>query len=222
METICDLYCKYALASIVSEMKEELGKESRTIISNAARKRLGVQMIDMLNIKDQNFDEKNLPQICQRIMDSGGPCILCSMDNGNINMEIQECHMLEAAKIEPFICEITHGWIEALLNEIGGDIYVVERVQTIVQGARSCKFVCKKNYESATNATIAIKRIMELQKRISNKTNIIMEFLDKGEFNDFSIRLQSIANAEIKNVSIFQDRYVVEVQLFSQATTRIR
>lgn len=48
-----------------------------------------------------------------------------------------------------------------------------------------------------------------------------MEFTDPGKFNQLSISLQDLENVRIENVSMFSNKYVVQVKVFNLGLTNI-
>ena len=163
----------------------------------------------------------DLDKFCGAIKDLGGPDVSCTQNEDSMTIEINECHLIEAAQMEPYVCEITQGWVEAMLTSICGDSFVVERTHTIVSGAKSCIFECKPNYQTVPNAASAIQRIKNLQEKISDKLILILEFDDVSEFNQFSLVLNDAFNAEIRNVTVNDGKYVAEVIVFRQGLSRI-
>ena len=114
--SICELYTKLALSSIITELRDEMGKNTRNFICNAARKRLGKKMFSLLDIDMESDGEPgDILEICKTIQDKGGPKVTCDMIGEEIFINIHECHLIEAAKEESFVCEITQGWIESML-----------------------------------------------------------------------------------------------------------
>ena len=221
--TICELYCKMALGAIVSELRDELGKQSRVLVANAAKKRLGEKMFTYLKVEEKSSGGKNdIMSMCNSIHAMGGPHITCDQEGDEITIHIHECHLIEAARMEPYICEITQGWIESMVNMVYDECYIIERESTILEGNPTCTFKCRKNYQAAQNSISAIKRIEDLQTKISEKIVMILEFENIQEFNDFSLYLNKNLNAEIKNVNMLDGKYIVEVTVYREGLTRIR
>ena len=221
--TICELYCKLALGCIITELRDELGKQSRVLVANAAKKRLGEKMFAHLKVNDgASCGPDDIMSICGSIHEMGGPRITCDHDGDEMTIHIHECHLIEAAQMEPYVCEITQGWIESMVNMVNDDCYIVERERTILEGHETCTFKCRKNYQAAHSSVSAIKRIEELQTKISDKIVMILEFEHIEEFNNFSLYLNKNLNAEIKNVNMLDGKYIVEVTVYREGLTRIR
>lgn len=219
---ICELYCKLALGSVVAELREELGKQARVFLSNAARKRLGQKMFKMLDIQITGENFYDIVCACKTIKEKGGPEITCYQLDDTYHLQIGQCHLLEATKMEPYVCEITHGWIEAMISGIMKEEYIIEREHTIAEGFDVCSFICKRNTQCVPNAQAAIKRIKDLQTRISNKIVLIMEFDQVSEFNEFSLILAKENNAEIKNVNVHEGKYIAEIVVYREGLARIQ
>jgi len=210
------------LGSLVSELREEMGKQTRKFVCDAAKKRVGEKMLSCLEIEIDQENPLTVLDICRAIRDRGGPNVTCIQKNDMIQIEIHECHLIEAAQMEPYVCEITQGWIEAMLFAAMGDTFVVEREHTIAEGENSCIFKCKKNYQAVLDATVAIKRIQDLQPKINDKLILIFEFAKVREFNEFSFALQNRLNAEIRNVSMHQGKYIAEVIVYRDGLSRLQ
>ena len=58
-ESICELYTKLALSSIITELRDEIGKGTRDFVCQAARKRLGGKMMKMMGREASNNDGGN-------------------------------------------------------------------------------------------------------------------------------------------------------------------
>lgn len=222
-DSICELYCKLALGSVVRELREELGKQSRIIVANAAKKRLGELMFSHLKTEMSSYEGQNkIVSLCEMIQSMEGPKITCDQDGDEMTFRIHECHLIESAKIEPYICEITQGWIEFMIEKTFDESYIVKRDSTILEGNETCVFTCKRNLESAQTSISALKRIEELQSRISDSVVIIIEFTQIDEFNKFSIEINNNQNAEIKNVNMVEGKCLVQVNVGREGLTRIR
>ena len=221
--SICELYCKLALGSIVSELRDELGKQSRVLVANAAKKRLGQKMFSYLKVEASSSCEGDkIMSMCNSIHAMGGPKITCDHDGDEMTIHIHECHLIEAAQMEPYICEITQGWIESMVNMINDECYIVERESTILEGNSTCTFKCRLNYQAAHSSISAIKRIKDLQTKIAEKIVLILEFENIEEFNNFSLYLNKNLNAEIKNVNMVEGKYIIEVVVYREGLARIR
>ena len=227
-ESISGLYTKLALSSIITELRDEMGKGTRDFVCLAARKRLGEKMMKMMEIEpfsndDGEGDESpDISDIFLTIKDKGGPKITCDQQGEDMLINIHECDLLEAAQLEPFVCEITQGWIESMLYTIKREKFVIERGKTIVQGYDKCVFRCKQNHQMALSASAATKRLDALQKKIKSKIVLILEFTQVKEFNDFSFSLNKKMNAEIKNVSVIDGKYIAEVIIYRKGLARIQ
>ena len=225
-ESICELYTKLALSSIITELRDEMGKGTRDFVCHAARKRLGEKMMTMMGIEPPSNDggegSVDVSDICQTIKKSGGPKITCDQQGEDMLIQIHECHLLEAARLEPFVCEITQGWIESMLHTVKCEKFIIERVQTIAQGYDKCVFKCRQNHQVALSAAAAINRLDALQKKIKSKIVLILEFSQVKEFNDFSFTLNKKLNAEIKNVNVIDGKYIAEVVIYRKGLARIQ
>lgn len=225
-ESICEIYTKLALSSIITELRDEMGKGTRDFVCQAARKRLGEKMMTLMGIEPPSNNEGSDPidvsDICLTIKNSGGPKMTCDQLGDDMLINIHECHLLEAARLEPFVCEITQGWIESMLNTVMCEKFVIERVQTIAQGYDKCVFKCRQNHQVALSATAAINRLDVLQKKIKSKIVLILEFSQVKEFNDFSFTLNKEMNAEIKNVNVIDGKYIAEVIIYRKGLARIQ
>ncbi len=228
--SISEFYTNMALSSIITELRDEMGKGTRDFVCSAARKRLGEKMMKMMGIEPSSNagdgreieNSIDISDICLVIKDNGGPKITCDLLGEDMLINIHECHLIEAARSEPYVCEITQGWIESMLYAIKCEKFVIERVQTIVQGYDKCVFRCRQNHHVSLSASAAIKRLDALQKKIKSKIVLILEFSQVKEFNDFSFSLNRKMNAEIKNVSVIDGKYIAEVIIYRKGLARIQ